>query len=125
MKLTFAIIPLAKPEHWGDWHDNPLKWIALTSNAGFSQKFSTKKDAEFWAHCVNSSENFAQAQTLFQAGPQLRLTKLEKLVARNFNTKIEDIAHENGLSYSTVDRACDRLLLKTAGMSRDQINALL
>jgi len=45
---TITITKLDRPEHSGDWHDKPLKWIVSGPSAE-TQKFSTKSDASNYA----------------------------------------------------------------------------
>lgn len=55
----FVIEKLQHPEHSGDWHDKPLKWVALcAADSAFTQKFSTRKDAELWARIANRHADF-------------------------------------------------------------------
>jgi hypothetical protein len=76
--LTFTIRRLAKIEHWGDWHDKPLKWVAdCAEDAMWTQKFSTKQDALAWRCCARrvtrrtgaqwTTGNFNAVQDAFQA----------------------------------------------------------
>jgi hypothetical protein len=66
-KIRFQIEKLPYLVFAGDWHDKPLKWVARATEAGFTQQFSTKKDAAGWAACVRRSNTFNEAQALFQA----------------------------------------------------------
>lgn len=43
-----TVSKLDRAEYSGDWHDKPLKWIVKTG-VKECQKFSTKKDADFYA----------------------------------------------------------------------------
>lgn len=67
MKIEFTIEKLAHPEHCGDWHDKPVKWVARTTEPGYTQKFSTRKDAELWARCCRRADplTFNGAYALF------------------------------------------------------------
>jgi hypothetical protein len=68
MKRIFTIEKLASPEHYGDWHDKPLRWLArCASEGGWSQKFSTRKNAELWARIAKKSVTFNEAQSAYQA----------------------------------------------------------
>lgn len=53
MKLT--ITRLERPEHCGDWHDKPLRWVVTGAEI---QKFSTKKDAMLWARSRRKAASF-------------------------------------------------------------------
>jgi len=53
--MKFIIEKLPHPEHSGDWHDAPLRWIARATDVIFTQKFSTKRHAEIWRRCVRQS----------------------------------------------------------------------
>lgn len=59
-KLT--VRKLERPEHSGDWHDKPLRWIAeCANNPLFTQKFSTKKDAMLWVGVARSVLDYKTA----------------------------------------------------------------
>jgi hypothetical protein len=67
MKLQFTIERLEHAEQSGDWHDKPLRWIArCVQDWVYTQKFSTRKEAEFWRKCVRSVSDFHAASRLFQ-----------------------------------------------------------
>lgn len=56
---------------------------------------------------------------------EVRLTKLEKFVLRNPDMQFDVMASQLNRSYGTMERACDRALKKTHGMTPEQIQALL
>ena len=58
-KLT--VRKLERPEHSGDWHDKPLRWIAECVDKVFTQKFSTRKDAELWASVARRAFDYRDA----------------------------------------------------------------
>ena len=60
--MKLLITRLERPEHAGDWHDRPLKWVVTGAE---TQKFSTKKDAEGYAVCRRRASSFNEAQTLW------------------------------------------------------------
>lgn len=62
MQLTVSKLP--RPEHCGDWHDRPLRWIVTGAEI---QKFSTKRDAQQWAKCRRGSASFTEACNRWQA----------------------------------------------------------
>ena len=45
---TITITKLNHPEHWGDWHDKPVKWI-VSGPLEETQKFATKQQAALYA----------------------------------------------------------------------------
>ncbi len=47
MKDKPNILKLENPEHYGDWHDKPVRWNVVWNNK--NQKFTTKKDALTYA----------------------------------------------------------------------------
>jgi hypothetical protein len=55
---------LPSPEHHGDWHDKPLKWIVLGPSKE-AQKFATRKEAELYARIRRKSPNFNHASRAF------------------------------------------------------------
>lgn len=62
MKKKFVIEKLPRPEHHGDWHDKPLKWVAkCPADPVFTQKFSTREDAELFVRCVRRTTTFNEA----------------------------------------------------------------
>lgn len=68
MKIKFTIEKLPRPERVGDWHDKPIRWVARAAGeGGWTQKFSTKRDAMLWRKCVRASGTFNEAMAKFQA----------------------------------------------------------
>ena len=63
---AFRIEKLETPEHDGDWHDKPLRWIVLGPREE-AQKFTTKKDAALWARIRRSSASFNEATNRYVA----------------------------------------------------------
>lgn len=61
MKRVFEIEKLPSPEHSGDWHDKPLRWIARCADRVFTQKFSTKRDAMLWASVARKAFDYRDA----------------------------------------------------------------
>jgi hypothetical protein len=57
---AFRIEKLETPEHDGDWHDKPLRWIVL-GPANEAQKFTTKKEAALYARVRRSSASQLEA----------------------------------------------------------------
>lgn len=57
---ALRIEKLETPEHEGDWHDKPLRWIVL-GPGNEAQKFITKKDAALWARIRRSSVSDLEA----------------------------------------------------------------
>ena len=57
---------LSSPEHYGDWHDKPLRW-AVNGPDKECQKFSTKRDAEKYASIRRRSANQTAAHAAFCA----------------------------------------------------------
>ena len=50
--MKIVITKLDRPEHYGDWHDKPLKWLVKVSfdiGDTETQKFTTKKEAKLYA----------------------------------------------------------------------------
>jgi hypothetical protein len=48
-----SIEKLPRPEHYGDWHDKPLKWqVVVADKPEFRQKFSTVRDCRIYSRCV-------------------------------------------------------------------------
>lgn len=60
--------PLPSPEHAGDWHDAPLKWIVRGPGAEI-QKFSRKVDARQYASIRRKSPSFNAACSAFVRAP--------------------------------------------------------
>jgi hypothetical protein len=63
---AFRIEKLETPEHDGDWHDKPLRWIVL-GPGDEAQKFSSKIDAALWARIRRSSASFSEAISRYVA----------------------------------------------------------
>ena len=63
-KIQFEISKLANPEHQGDWHDKPLRWVVTGPEV---QKFSTKKEALLWVKIRRNSLDFRSAVNAFVA----------------------------------------------------------
>lgn len=64
MNANITIERLPRPEHQGDWHDKPLRWIATVK--GSVQKFSTKREAITWARCRNLCANDNEAFNMWR-----------------------------------------------------------
>jgi len=57
--MNITIEKLERPEHWGDWHDKPLRW-AVRGPGPECQKFSTRKEAgKYAAHRRRSTDAFS------------------------------------------------------------------
>ena len=66
-KRQFTVERLPRPEHYGDWHDKPCRWVAkCESDPCFTQKFSTKKNAITWARIAKTAATFNDAQADYQ-----------------------------------------------------------
>jgi hypothetical protein len=57
---VITIEKLERPEHGGDWHDKPIRWI-VKGPSDEAQKFSTKKDATLYAKIRRASNSFREA----------------------------------------------------------------
>lgn len=66
-KLRFQVSRLSSPEHYGDWHDKPVKWVAACGDARFTQKFATRRDADFWARACRRTGDFQAAMSAYLA----------------------------------------------------------
>jgi hypothetical protein len=64
MQATIQIERLETPEHAGDWHDKPLRWIVKGPREE-AQKFSTAKDASVYARIRRHSATQAEAINSF------------------------------------------------------------
>ncbi len=63
------IEPLPSPEHAGDWHDAPLKWIVRGPGAEV-QKFSRKVDAALYRRLRRAAPDFNSACNAFVRAPR-------------------------------------------------------
>ena len=61
MKATIERLP--RPEHQGDWHDRPLRWVVRFGTE--AQKFATKRDAGLYADIRTVSPDEATAIRLY------------------------------------------------------------
>jgi hypothetical protein len=61
---VIRIEKLETPEHDGDWHDKPLRWI-VNGPRKEGQKFSTKKDATLYAAIRRDSGDQQEAINRF------------------------------------------------------------
>lgn len=66
-KINFLVARLEHLERSGDWHDKPLKWIAASGEHIFTQKFSTRKEAELWVRVSRRAGDFKTAMSAFLA----------------------------------------------------------
>ena len=64
MKLTITKLPC--PEHHGDWHDKPLKWI-VQGPGEECQKFANHKDSSRYSGIRRKSLNQQEATRTFVA----------------------------------------------------------
>ena len=62
--MKIAIERLPHPEHYGDWHDKPLKWVVKGPGTEL-QKFSTKRDALLFARLRKGVDDMTEAYKAF------------------------------------------------------------
>lgn len=62
--MSITITKLDHPEHYGDWHDKPLKRI-VSGPAAETQKFSTKSEASNYASRRRRSSTQLEAINAF------------------------------------------------------------
>jgi len=62
--MKLAITKLNSPEHYGDWHDKPLRW-QVSGPESELQKFSTKRDALLYRKIRRKAGSFTEATALF------------------------------------------------------------
>lgn len=68
MKTQALVIEkLERPEHAGDWHDAPLRWV-VKGPLDETQKFSTKEEATVYARIRRRSSTQVEAIHNFVVG---------------------------------------------------------
>lgn len=59
-RSEITVTKLACEEHWGDWHDKPLRW-SVNGPRSECQKFSTKREAMQYATLRSRSSSQFEA----------------------------------------------------------------